>query len=81
MEIRQELRSFIQENFMLGSGTTELSDTESLLDLGIIDSTGILELVEFIENQYSMQVEDHELVPENLDSVENLVNFVHKKTS
>ncbi len=59
----------------------ELTDSDSLLDKGIIDSTGVLELVGFLEENYHIQIEDEELVPENLDSINNLVKFIQKKQS
>lgn len=58
----------------------ELNDSDSLLGKGIIDSTGVLELVGFIEEHYQFSIEDDELVPDNLDSVNNLVNYIEKKT-
>lgn len=79
MSIRTELREFIRDNFMIGRDPEELTDSGSLLELGIIDSTGVLELVGFLEEKYSIQVDDNELVPENLDSLENLERFVARK--
>ncbi len=79
MSIRHELRSFIKDNFMIGRNPDELTDNGSLLELGIIDSTGVLELVGFLEERYGIQVEDNELVPENLDSLENLERYVSRK--
>ena len=64
---------------MLGQEDDELTDSASLLDLGIIDSTGVLELVGFIEETYGFKVEDEELIPENLDSIDHLVEFITKK--
>lgn len=81
MELHTEIRNFIVENFMMGMNPDELSDSDSLLDKGIIDSTGVLELVGFLEENYEIQVEDEELVPENLDSVNNLAGFIQKKQS
>ncbi len=51
----------------------------SLIEKGIMDSTGVLELVEFLESTYSIKVEDEELVPENLETVTNIVNFLKTK--
>lgn len=79
MSIRNELRSFIKDNFMIGRNPEELTDAGSLLELGIIDSTGVLELVGFLEERYGIQVEDNELVPDNLDSLENLERYVSRK--
>lgn len=73
------LLTFIRENFITGRNKTEISPEESLIDSGIIDSTGILELVMFLEEKYSITVEDEELIPENLDSINNLIKFLEKK--
>jgi acyl carrier protein len=81
LELHTEIRNFIVGNFMMGMNPEELSDSDSLLDKGIIDSTGVLELVGFLEENYQIQVEDEELVPENLDSVNNLAGFIQKKQS
>lgn len=81
MALPAEIRNFIVENFMLGMNPEELTDSDSLLDKGIIDSTGVLELVGFLEENYHIQIEDEELVPENLDSINNLVKFIQKKQS
>lgn len=80
MDTRNDLRTFILDNFMLGRNQEEFQDSVSLLDMGIIDSTGILELVEFVEKSYGVKIEDQELVPENLDSIDNLVTFISRKT-
>ena len=79
MSIRNELRLFIKDNFMIGRNPEELTDNGSLLELGIIDSTGVLELVGFLEERYGIQVEDNELIPDNLDSLENLERYVSRK--
>lgn len=72
------LREFIRENFLFGQDTP-FSDDESFLGLGIIDSTGVLELVAILEKQFQISVSDDELVPENLDSINNLVRFIETK--
>lgn len=76
--MRDKIRKFIIENFLFGSGNN-LGDDDSFLDKGIIDSTGVLELVAFVEEQFGIKVADEELIPENLDSVNNLVTFVDNK--
>lgn len=78
MSLRDQIRNFILENFML-ENPEDLVDDESMLEKGIIDSTGVLELVAFIESTFEMKVEDEELIPENLDSIKNIVNFLEKK--
>ena len=75
----QDIRQFIIDNFLFGELDTELSNDDSLLDRGIIDSTGVLELVTFLEDKYAMKIQDDELVPQNLDSINGLVQFVNRK--
>ena len=77
-DIAQALRQFIQENFLFGQEAT-FSDDDSFLEQGIIDSTGVLELVAFLEERYGISVEDEELVPDNLDSIHNLQRFIAAK--
>ena len=79
MDIQNQIRSFIVENFMLGRSADELGDDNSLLEKGIIDSTGVLELVSFVEQTFGITVADEELVPDNLDSVNRLTEYVKKK--
>jgi acyl carrier protein len=77
--VRDEIRSFIINNFMMGRNPEELIDSDSLLDKGIIDSTGVMELVGFIERKFDIKFRDEELVPENLDSVNNLITYIEKR--
>lgn len=77
-DIASTLRAFVRENFLFGQDTP-FSDDDSFLGLGIIDSTGVLELVAFLEKQFEIHVDDEELVPENLDSIRNLVHFIETK--
>jgi len=79
LEIRADIRGFIVNNFMMGRDPEELTDSGSLLELNIIDSTGVLELVSFLEETYSITIEDDELIPENLDTVDRIVNFISRK--
>ena len=74
-----ELRSFLAENFLLGEELRGLPGSASLIEAGIIDSTGVLELVGFLEEAYEIEITDSELVPENLDSIDNVVRFVGAK--
>jgi acyl carrier protein len=71
-----ELRSFLAENFLLGEEFRGMPGSASLIDAGIIDSTGVLELVGFLEEAFEIEITDSELVPENLDSIDNVVRFV-----
>ena len=79
-EMKEKIRVFIVENFLFGKANG-LGDDSSFLDEGIIDSTGILELVSFLEEQYDISVEDEDLVPENLDSINNVVAYLASKTA
>ena len=74
-----EIRTFITRNFLFGQEGNRFADDQSLLESGIVDSTGLLELVAFIEEQYGFSVGDAELVPENLDSLRNISQFVSRK--
>ena len=77
--IRQELRSFISESFLIGDEDITFTDADSFMRNGIIDSTGVLELVAFIEEKYGFSPEDNEMVPANLDSIDNLVKYIGNK--
>lgn len=79
MNIKADVRTFIIDNFMMGINPEELGDKDSLLDKGIIDSTGVLELVGFLEETFRIQIDDEELIPENLDSVEKITAYVNRK--
>ena len=74
------IRHFVVENFLFGDGE-QLKEDTSFLETGIIDSTGILELVMFLEETYSMKIEDDELIPENLDNLSNIAKFLRGKLS
>jgi acyl carrier protein len=76
--LARDLRQFIQDNFLFGQQIA-FSDDDSFLELGLIDSTGVLELVAFLESEHQVRVEDDELAPENLDSIGNLVRFIESK--
>jgi acyl carrier protein len=77
--IQDEVRAFVIENFLFGQEGDSLRNDASLLDEGIIDSTGVLELLQFLEEKYGIAVEDRELVPANLDSVLQVASFVERK--
>lgn len=75
----QQIRDFIFENFLFDADENALKNDDSFLEQGIIDSTGVLELVNWLEESFGFQVDDTELVPENLDSVNKLAAFIEKK--
>jgi acyl carrier protein len=78
MVVAETIRQFIIENFLFEEDENLKEDT-SFLENGIIDSTGILELVTFLEETYGITVEDEELIPENLDSIANVVKYLERK--
>jgi acyl carrier protein len=77
-DTREKVRGFIVENFLFGQGAA-LQDNTSFLEQGIIDSTGVLELVAFLEQSFSIKVSDDELVPDNLDSIDLICNYLAGK--
>jgi acyl carrier protein len=79
-DIKRTIRDFVKENYLFGEDSGSLQDETSLLDAGIIDSTGILELVEFLESRFNLKMHDAEIVPENLDSIQTIASFVHRRT-
>ena len=78
-ETVKKLREYIFENFLFTEDENALDNNDSFMENGIIDSTGILEVVTFIEEDFGFKVEDEELIPENLDSVNNLAAFIERK--
>ena len=79
--IRDAVKDFVIENFLFGDASQVLADTDSLIENGIIDSTGILELVAFIEGRYGVTVADADIVPANLDSLARITAFIASKTA
>ena len=77
--LKAEVNDFIVENFLFGDLTQKINENDSFMDNGIINSTGILELIEFIEETYKINVEDNELIPENLDSIKNISSYIYSK--
>lgn len=80
-QVWEQLREFILSSYLFGDSDRMPSDSDSLLQTGILDSTGVLELIEFLESEFAISVEDHETVPANLDSLSGLVSFVASKRS
>lgn len=75
-----EIRLFVIENFLFGDGQ-RLSDTTPLLENHIVDSTGVLEIVSFLEQRFGIRVEDDELVPENLNTISSISAYLERKNS
>lgn len=74
----RKIRTFVVENYLFGE-EGKLGNDDSFMESGIIDSTGILELVRFLEATFSIKVVDEELIPDNLDSITKIVAFLQKK--
>ncbi|MES1171701.1 MAG: acyl carrier protein [Bacteroidota bacterium] len=73
------IRSFIVNTFLFGEGGDKITDDDSLLAKGIVDSTGVLELVAYLEETHGVQVTDQELVADNFDSINKLAAFIQSK--
>lgn len=74
--IKDTIRKFIGDRFMAGTGLKTFSDADSFLENGIIDSTGVLELVTFTEETFGLHVDDEDMIPDNLDSLDKLSEFI-----
>lgn len=79
IDIERQVRSFIQDNFLFREDRSAIADTDSLIEAGLVDSTGILELVAFLEGEFAILMTDAEIVPDNLDSIRAIVAFVRDK--
>jgi len=79
VSVEAEVRQYVMENLLFGRSDVELRGDTSFLESGIIDSTGVLELVQFLEEKFQVKVEDEDLIPANLDSVNALTRFVENK--
>ena len=79
--IKDKLRLYILENFLFTDDQSELNNEDSFMDQGIIDSTAILELIFFMEEEFSVKVETEEMTPDNLDSINKVTRFIESKSS
>ena len=79
MSIEETIRNYILENYLFTDDQSALSNSDSFMEKDIIDSTGILEVIFFLEDELGVVVKDEEMIPENLDSVDNIVAFVNAK--
>jgi len=79
MSVEQKIRDYILDNYLFTDDQSALSNEDSFLDKGIIDSTGIMEVIFFLEEEFGIQVDDEDMVPENLDSVKNIVSYIDRK--
>jgi acyl carrier protein len=73
------VRAFILDNFLMGGDRSGLGDQDSLLEARILDSTGFIELVTYLEQAFGVRIEDDEMIPENLDSLNNIDAFLARK--
>ncbi len=79
MAIRETLRTYVLENCLFTDDGSKLNDADSFLETGILDSTGILEIIMFVEETFALKVTDLEMVPDNLDSIDSLVAYIERK--
>ncbi|HFD87576.1 MAG TPA: acyl carrier protein [Gammaproteobacteria bacterium] len=79
MSTEEKIRAFILENYLFTDDQSELKNDDSFLDQGILDSTGILEIIFFIEDEFKIKIKDEEMMPDNLDSVDKIVGFIQRK--
>jgi acyl carrier protein len=79
MALNDELRKFVTDNFMYGKPYEGFADDDSFIERGIIDSTAVMELVAFLEGRYGIKLQDQDLIPDNLDSINSLTRFVENR--
>ncbi|MDD5675801.1 MAG: acyl carrier protein [Chitinivibrionales bacterium] len=79
-QIRLKIRDFLKTNFFFDTAKESFTDADSFQEKGIVDSTGILEVIGFVQKDFKIEIEDAEVLPGNLDSVDNIAAFVLKKT-
>lgn len=81
MDVKEQIRQYVAENFLFSDNGFELDNDESFLEAGVVDSLGVLELVTFVEENFDVQVPDEEIVPDNFDSVNQLADYIGRKHS
>jgi acyl carrier protein len=81
LNVEQRIREFILKNYLFTDDQSKLANEDSFLEHNVLDSTGVLEVIMFLGEAFEIRVEDDEMIPENLDSVRRLVDFVHRKHS
>lgn len=79
MDVREEIRSYVLDNYLFTDDQSKLEDDNSFLETGILDSNGVMEIIFFLEDEYGVAVSQEEMIPENLDSVSRIVKFVESK--
>ncbi len=78
--MREQIREFLAENFLLSSSGFTMDDDASLLEEGVVDSTGVLEVISFVEETFAIEVADEDITPENFDSVARIAAYVTSKS-
>ena len=78
-DIKQTVKTYIVDTMLMGADGSDIGDDTSFLERSLLDSTGVLELVNFLQDTYKIQIEDQELTPENLDSLDRIAAFVTAK--
>jgi acyl carrier protein len=81
MTIEQQIRNYIATNMLFSDNGYPYDDSASFLEEGIVDSTGVLELILFVEETFGVQVSDEDVTPENFDSVARLTTYIRSKVS
>ncbi len=81
MDVKEQIRNYIAENFLFSSNGFTLDDDESFLEAGVVDSLGVVELVSFVEENFNVQVPDDDIVPDNFDSVDNLAAYIARRAN
>ncbi len=79
MSVEPRIRQFLLNNYLFTDDDAALGNDDSLLQKGVVDSTGMMELIAFLEEQFAIRIADEEMVPDNLDSVNNIVAFLARK--
>ena len=79
--VERTIRDFVISNFLFGQDGNQLTDQDSFIGKGILDSTGVLELSHFVEETFHITIRDDELAPHNFDSIERLVRYISRKRS
>ena len=81
MDTETAVESFIVNEIMLGDNSTQIDPNESLINTGVLDSLALLRLIAFIEDQFNVTIEDSEVIPENLETINDIVDFIDQKKS
>ena len=79
MDIKEQIRQYLAENFLFSDNGFNLGDDDSFLEEEVVDSTGVMELVLFVEDNFGVSVADEEIIPDNFDSVNQLAAYIQRK--